>query len=126
MRQTQGKITYQYEQIRQDLWKTVGCFLLKNFGNTKSVVEYLGRYTIKSPLATTEFKSIDAQNVTLITKITEWQVQKKMTLTHQEFIRRFALHILPKRFVKIRHYGFEQYLETAKKSFETQSKVLEK
>ena len=29
-----------------------------------------------------------------------------MTLTHEEFIRRFALHILPKRFVKIRHYGF--------------------
>jgi hypothetical protein len=26
-----------------------------------------------------------------------------------EFIRRFALHILPKRFVKIRHYGFEQH-----------------
>jgi hypothetical protein len=37
--------------------------------------------------------------MTLITKITEWQVQQ-MTLTHQEFIRRFALHILPKRFVK--------------------------
>jgi hypothetical protein len=41
-----------------------------------------------------------------------------MTLTHQEFHRRFALHILPKRFtvsspyssgVKIRHYGFEQH-----------------
>ena len=29
-----------------------------------------------------------------------------MTLTHAEFIRRFALHILPKGFVKIRHYGF--------------------
>ena len=29
-----------------------------------------------------------------------------MTLTHQEFIRRFTMHILPKRFVKIRHYGF--------------------
>ena len=28
-----------------------------------------------------------------------------MTLTHEEFIRRFALHILPKRFVKIRHCG---------------------
>ncbi len=27
-------------------------------------------------------------------------------MSHQEFIRRFALHILPKRFVKIRHYGF--------------------
>jgi hypothetical protein len=33
-------------------------------------------------------------------------VKKQMTVTHQEFIRRFALHILPKRFVKIRHYGF--------------------
>ncbi len=43
-------------------------------------------------------------------------VKKQMTLTHQEFIRRFALHILPKRFtssvrplgsgVKIRHYDF--------------------
>ncbi len=29
-----------------------------------------------------------------------------MSLSHQEFIRRFAIHILPKRFVKIRHYGF--------------------
>jgi hypothetical protein len=37
-----------------------------------------------------------------------------MTLTHQEFIRRFALHILPKRFVKIRHYGFEQHLKREK------------
>jgi hypothetical protein len=32
--------------------------------------------------------------------------KKQMTLTHREFIRRFALHLLPKRFVKIRHYGF--------------------
>ncbi len=29
-----------------------------------------------------------------------------MVLSHDEFIRRFAMHILPKRFVKIRHYGF--------------------
>jgi hypothetical protein len=40
-----------------------------------------------------------------------------MTLTHQEFIRRFALHILPKRFVKI-HMVFEQYMETTKAAFE--------
>jgi hypothetical protein len=32
--------------------------------------------------------------------------KKQMTLTHQQFIKRFSLHILPKRFVKIRHYGF--------------------
>ena len=33
-------------------------------------------------------------------------IKKQMTLAHQEFIRRFSLHILPKRFVIIRHYGF--------------------
>ena len=32
--------------------------------------------------------------------------RKQMTLSHEKFIRRFALHILPKGFVKIRHYGF--------------------
>jgi hypothetical protein len=34
--------------------------------------------------------------------------QKAMTLTRVEFLRRFELHILPKRFTKIRHYGFLQ------------------
>src|SRR5690606_16160736 len=33
-------------------------------------------------------------------------IRKQMVLSHEEFIRRFAMHILPKRFVKIRHYGF--------------------
>jgi hypothetical protein len=33
-------------------------------------------------------------------------IKKQMVLSHEEFIRRFAMHILPKRFVKIRHYGF--------------------
>jgi hypothetical protein len=33
-------------------------------------------------------------------------LKKQMTLTHHEFICRLALHILPKGFVKIRHYGF--------------------
>src|SRR5690606_35870230 len=33
-------------------------------------------------------------------------IRKQMVLSHEEFIRRFAMHILPKRFIKIRHYGF--------------------
>jgi hypothetical protein len=46
-----SKITYQYEQIRQDLWKTVGCFLLKPF--EKSVGWNIWDVTpIKSPLVT--------------------------------------------------------------------------
>jgi secreted Zn-dependent insulinase-like peptidase len=102
------KSPIQYEQIRQDLWKKPWVvFAKKPFGNTKSVVEYLGRYTHKIAISNQRIKSIDGQNVTFDYK--DYRIagaKKKMTLTHQEFIRRFALHILPKRFVKIRHYGF--------------------
>jgi hypothetical protein len=79
----------------------------KHFGSPKSVVEYLGRYTHKIAISTARIKSIDNQNLTFDYKDYRLAgVKKQMTLTHQEFIRRFALHILPKRLVKIRHYGF--------------------
>ncbi len=97
-----------YEQIRQDLWqKPWVVFAKKPFGNPKSVVEYLGRYTHKIAISNHRIKDISDQNVTFDYKNYRMAgVKKQMTLTHQEFIRRFALHILPKGFVKIRHHGF--------------------
>jgi hypothetical protein len=103
-----AKEPIKYEQIRQDLWKKPWVvFAKKPFGNTKSVVEYLGRYTHKIAISNHRIRSIDTQKVTFDYK--DYRVAgalKQMTLTHEEFIRRFSLHILPKRFVKIRHYGF--------------------
>ena len=103
-----AKSPTQYEQIRQELWqKPWVVFAKKPFGSPKSVVEYLGRYTHKIAISNNRIKNIDEQNVTFDYK--DYRVagvKKQMTLTHQEFIRRFSLHILPKRFVKIRHYGF--------------------
>lgn len=98
----------QYEKIRQDLWKKPWIvFAKKPFGSSKSVVEYLGRYTHKIAISNHRIKSIDNQNVTFDYKDYRMAgAKKQMTLTHAEFIRRFSLHILPKRFVKIRHYGF--------------------
>ena len=97
-----------YEQIRQELWqKPWVVFAKKPFGSPKSVVEYLGRYTHKIAISSHRIKNVDAQNVTFDYKDYRQEgLKKQMTLTHQEFIRRFSLHILPKGFVKIRHYGF--------------------
>lgn len=100
-----------YEQVRQELWKKDWVvFAKKPFGNAQSVVEYLGRYTHKIAISNHRIKNIDAQNITFDYKDYRekepQQIKKQMTLSHEEFIRRFALHILPKRFVKIRHYGF--------------------
>lgn len=103
-----NKSPVQYEQIRQALWKKEWVvFAKKPFGNPQSVVEYLGRYTHKIAISNHRIKAIDEKTVTFDYKdYRQDGFKKQMTLTHEEFIRRFALHILPKRFVKIRHYGF--------------------
>lgn len=102
------KSPQQYAQIRQKLWeKTWVVFAKKPFGSPKSVVEYLGRYSHKIAISNHRIRKIDIQNVTFDYKDYRTAGSKKqLKLTHTEFIRRFAQHILPKRFVKIRHYGF--------------------
>ena len=97
-----------YTKIKKLLWeKNWVVFAKRPFGNAQSVVEYLGRYTHKIAISNHRIQTIDDQNVSFAYKdYRQNGIKKQMTLTHQEFIRRFALHILPKRFVKIRHYGF--------------------
>jgi hypothetical protein len=82
-------------------------FAKKPFGSPKAVVEYLGRYTHKIAISNNRIQSVNDQNVTFGYKDYRLNGQKKsMSLNHAEFIRRFALPILPKLFIKIRHYGF--------------------
>lgn len=76
------------------------------FGNPMSVIEYLGRYTHKIAISNHRLLSIENGKVTFSYKDYRKGAQKQeMTLDGMEFIRRFSLHILPKRFVRIRHYG---------------------
>jgi len=97
-----------YAKVKQQLWqKSWVVFAKKPFGNVQSVVEYLGRYTHKIAISNKRIINIDNQHVAFSYKdYRQNGIKKPMTLTHAEFIRRFSLHILPKRFVKIRHYGF--------------------
>ncbi len=98
----------QYENIRQALWKQNWVvYAKKPFGNADSVVEYLGRYSHKIAISNNRLQEMDGDSVTFSYKDYRQQgIEKQMRLSQEEFIRRFALHILPKRFVKIRHYGF--------------------
>jgi len=77
------------------------------FGSPSSVVEYLGRYTHKIAISNHRILSIDDHTVTISYKDYRQEgKQKTITFSHVEFVRRFALHILPKRFVRIRHFGY--------------------
>ena len=76
------------------------------FGSPKSVIEYLGRYTHKVAISNHRLQDIDEQTVSFTYKdYRQNGLKKSMSLSHLEFVRRFAQHILPKRFVRIRHYG---------------------
>ena len=70
------------------------------------VVEYLGRYTHKVAIGNHRIKNTDNEQVVFSVKDYRKGGKKHLlTLSQQEFIRRFALHILPRGFVRIRHYG---------------------
>ena len=77
------------------------------FGGPKQVIEYIGRYSHKIAISNHRIKKVEDGKVSFTYKdYASGGVQKLMTLRAHEFIRRFCMHILPKRFVKIRHYGF--------------------
>lgn len=77
------------------------------FGGPQQVLEYLVRYTHKVAITTHRIINISDTEITFTYKdYKDGNKQKKMTLSHEEFLRRFEQHILPKGFVKIRHSGF--------------------
>ena len=114
-----------YTQVKKGLWaKPWVVYAKKPFGSAHSVVEYLGRYTHKVAISNNRIQEVDDKNVTF--KYKDYRqngTKKKMVLSHGEFIRRFALHILPKRFVKIRHYGFLSSTWKRKKLQDLQKKM---
>ena len=97
-----------YQSVRKGLWaKNWVVFAKKPFGSSRSVVEYLGRYTHKIAISNRRIVAVDELNTTFSYRdYRQGGVKKAMTLGNGEFIGRFSLHILPKRVVKIRHYGF--------------------
>ena len=67
---------------------------------------YLGRYSHRVAIANSRLLALEDDQVFFRWKdYADDQRTKVMRLTADEFIRRFLLHVLPKRFVRIRHYG---------------------
>lgn len=77
------------------------------FKDSTCVVEYLGRYTHRVAISNNRILMIENGAVTFKWRDyrdhSRWKV---MTLSAEEFIRRFLMHVLPLGFMKIRHYGF--------------------
>lgn len=76
------------------------------FARPQDVLEYLGRYTHKTAISNYRIKEVTTDSVRFSYKdYKKGGEAKEMTLSAHEFIRRFALHILPHGFARMRHYG---------------------
>ncbi len=94
-----------YDALFKKKWVV---FAKRPFKNNQSVIEYLGRYTHKIAISNFRIRNIDFEKRTVVFSMKDYrQGGKKTTLTlsTKEFVRRFVLHILPKGFTRIRHYG---------------------
>jgi len=77
------------------------------FGGPMQVLRYLGRYTHRVAISNHRLLAFDQERVTFRWKdYTRGGKQGEMTLSATEFLRRFFLHVLPRGFVRIRHFGF--------------------
>lgn len=75
-------------------------------GKPENVIEYVGRYSFRVAISNDRIKNIDNGKITFEYKDYKDNSKiKQMTITAEEFIRRFLLHILPDGFTKIKHYG---------------------
>jgi hypothetical protein len=78
------------------------------FAGPEAVLAYLARYTHRVAIANSRLLALNARGVTFRYKDYRRDGQARyrmMTLAPDEFIRRFLLHVLPKAFHRIRHYG---------------------
>jgi hypothetical protein len=78
------------------------------FSGPEAVLSYLARYTHRVAIANSRLIALDERGVTFRYKDYRRNGQARhstMTLAADEFIRRFLLHVLPKGFHRIRHYG---------------------
>ena len=80
----------------------------KPFGGPEAVLAYLSRYTHRVAISNRRLIAVGETGVTF--KYKDYRIEgpgryKTMTLATAEFIRRFLIHVLPKGFHRIRHYG---------------------
>ena len=77
------------------------------FGGPLQVLRYLGRYTHRLAISNHRLLAFQQEHVTFPWKdYAHGGKQGQMTLAATEFLRRFFLHVLPRGFLRIRHFGF--------------------
>ena len=114
----QQHLLNEFDPIVQQAWKkkwVVHCS--PSLAKAENVVKYLGQYTHRVAITNQRILNIANGKVTFIAKdYRDRAVKKPVSLNGVEFLRRFCMHILPHRFIKIRRYGI--YNPTLKRNMQ--------
>ena len=112
VRERKSELSVPIQQVEEAIkaagqkhWKV---YAKQPFGGPVQVMKYLGRYTHRTAITYHRIKAVSEQHLTFTYKDYRDNQQKEMTINPQEFLTRFERHILPYRFVRIRHYGLLQ------------------
>lgn len=102
------KTKWGFRTLVNQLWKKEWVVYSKEpFGGPEKVLDYLGRYTHR--VAISNHRIVSVKNATVSFSYRDRSDNNKvryLTVKAGEFIRRFLLHVLPKSYVRIRHFGF--------------------
>lgn len=92
-----------YDQLFKKKWVV---FAKQPFLGAAQIIEYIGRYTHKIAISNHRIRKVENGKVYFQYKDYRQNAKKLvMALDEMEFVRRFSLHILPLRFIRIRHFG---------------------
>ena len=92
-----------YKELYKKSWVV---YAKPAFGNAEVLIKYLARYAYKTAITHHRITRYNKDRVSFsYTDYRHRNQNKMLTISTWEFVRRFSLHILPKGFCRIRHYG---------------------
>lgn len=98
---------YAWAELKNRLYRKEWNVQIKEtFNGNGNAIEYLGRYANRIAITNTRIQQVTETEVTFSAKDYRTGEKKSVTITCEEFIRRFMMHVLPSGFQKIRYYGF--------------------
>ena len=97
-----------WQDLVDDLYDTDWvAYIKETFNGFGNAIDYLGRYTHRVAISNGRILDVTDETVTFWYRdYRDGYARKEMLISHEEFIRRFLMHVLPKGFQKIRYYGF--------------------
>lgn len=100
--------SYEWSEFRNFLYEKDWCpYIKETFNGFGNALEYLGRYTNKIAISNSRILSVTQTQTTFSARGKKpEEPRRELTITNEEFIRRFLMHVLPPGFQKVRYYGF--------------------